>query len=210
MNTRWIVAAAAVLAVGAGVWAVVDRLAAPEHELSTTSDEAYALYEEGRDHIERYALEEALEAFQAAAEADTNFAMAYLRSSQALYALGQSLRGRLELGKAYDKRQLASEVERLWIELHEARYSAQEAAADSLVDELVARHGDHPWVLRLQGEEARVQARHAEALEFYQRALELDPEAVDIHNMMGYVYLAMGDYDEAVRSLQRYAFYAPD
>lgn len=210
MNARTIVVGLAVVAVGAGAWVVGERVGTPDREVTTSSEEAFALYEEGRGHLERYDLEQAAAAFEAAAEADTNFAMAYLQLGQALSLQGQTIRGRVEIREAFDKRDHASEIERLWIERYEASRSAKKAAADSITNELVSRFGDHPWVLRLRGDRARANAEYEKALEFYDRALTLDPEAVDLHNLKGYVYLAMGDYDDAVQSLQRYAFYAPD
>jgi len=38
----------------------------------------------------------------------------------------------------------------------------------------------------------------------------LDPEAIEIHNHKGYMYLALGEYEQAIHALQRYAYYAPD
>jgi tetratricopeptide (TPR) repeat protein len=65
-------------------------------------------------------------------------------------------------------------------------------------------------VLRLRAEFDKLNGDHESALAAYRRILELDPEAVDIHNLQGYLYLSMGEYEKAVQSLQRYAFYAPD
>lgn len=210
MNGRTIAVGLVLVTAVAVAWVAGVQIGAADREVTTSSDEAYALYEEGRGHLERYDLEEAATAFEAAAAADTNFAMAYLQWGQALSLQGQTIRGLMMIHEAFDKRDHASEIERLWIERYQHSRSSDRAAADSITTELVTRFGDHPWVLRLRGDRARANAEYEDALEFYDRALALDPEAVDLHNLKGYVYLAMGSYDDAVQSLQRYAFYAPD
>lgn len=210
MSKRGLVILGVIVALGAGAWLVSAQLGDEPRDVSTTSDEAYALFQEGRAHLERYEIEEAVDAFEAAVEADSTFAMAFLQLGQAQFLGGQSVMGRVNLRRAWERREAASERERLWIEMFDARYARKPAAADSLAGELVTLYPEHPWVLRMQGDRAREQADYEAALDFYDRVLELDPGAVDIHNMKGYTYLAMGRYEDAVQSLQRYAFYSPD
>lgn len=211
MSTRLLIPIVLIVAaMGGGVWLVTSGALDSERDVTTNSDVAYEHYLDGRAHLERYAFEDAIEAYQAAAAADTNFAMAYLGLGRAQARLGRTVLARVSMKKAFDKREHASELERLWIERNEAAVSRKFEVAASITDDLVSRFGDHPWVLRLQGDIAREEQRLADAVEFYRRGLELDHEAVDLHNLLGYAYLAMGKYEEAIQSLERYAFYAPD
>lgn len=210
MTTRvWVILGVAA-ALGAGAWALVTQLEDEPRMVTTESDEAYALYLEGRNALERYSFVDAQRAFEAATVADSNFAMAYLQLGQALAREGKTILGRLNMRRAFERRENASEFERLWIEMIEARAAGNSDLGTSIRDDLVARFAEHPWVLRLQGDLARSEARHEDALAFYDRALELDPEAVDLHNLRGYSLLSLGEYEKAVQALQRYAFYAPD
>ena len=210
MTRRLITVAGGIALIALGVWATVSWFEDSPREVTTTSDLAYELYQEGEGHVERYDLEAAAAAFTAAVEADSTFAMAHLQLSGLMWQLGRRDDAQEHLERAAELTDSVSEVERLWIERAVARYSDEPDRVQKLTAELAERFPDHPWVLRLLGEQARQRGEYTKALTAFDRALELDPEAVDIHNKKGYIYLGMGEYEKAVQSFQRYAFYAPD
>lgn len=179
-------------------------------DVTTDSDEAYAAYEEGLAALGRFRMAEADSALARATELDPDFAMAYVRRAQTALSFNDREAAREYIGKAFETRVGTTELERLWIERNYAAITGNQEQAAELYEQLLAKHGDHPLVLRLRAEHDKLNSDFEKALAAYKRILELDPEAVDIHNLQGYLYLSMGEYDKAVQSLQRYAFYAPD
>ena len=183
---------------------------AEERDVTTSSDEAYAAYEKGMNALGRFRLEEADSSFARAIEIDPDFAMAHMRRAQVALSMDQRKEAERHIEAAHETREHVSELERLWIERNQAAVGGDREKAEEIYQELLAKYGDHPWVLRLRAEFDKMNGRYEEALAAYDRILEQDPEAVDIHNLQGYLYLSMGEYEKAVQSLQRYAFYAPE
>lgn len=179
-------------------------------DVTTSSDEAYAAYEEGEAALGRFRMTEADAALARAVELDPNFAMAYVRRAQTALSFNDREAAKSYIQAAYDAREGTTELEQLWIERTHAAINGEREKSDALYEQLVERYGDHPWVLRLRAEFDKLNGDFESALDAYERILELDPEAVDVHNLQGYIYLSMGEYEKAVQSLQRYAFYAPD
>ena len=210
MTGRRILALLAGLALIAGVLALVARPGEAERMVTTDSDEAYEYYQQGVAARQRFDLEAARKAFQAAIAADSTFAMAHLRLGESNFVLQRGDAGREHIDDAFALRDRVTEIERLWIERNHAAIHGKPAEAKALTDEMAAKYPDHPWVLRLLGDLARLDGRFDDAVDAFSRALELDPEAVELHNLLGYALLEQGSYEEAVQSLQRYAFYAPD
>jgi tetratricopeptide (TPR) repeat protein len=52
--------------------------------------------------------------------------------------------------------------------------------------------------------------RKEEALRVFERAAAVDPDAKDIQNQLGFLYLGIGRYDDAIAAHQRYAQLAPN
>ena len=179
-------------------------------EVTTSSEEAYRQYEEGVASISRFRLEKAQDSFRKAVELDPDFAMAWIRLGITARELGDRNRTETAVDRAYALRDRVTELERLWIERTHALVHGDKEKAKEIYAQLVDRYGDHPWVLRLRAEMAKLDDRNEEALALYRRILEQDPEAVDVHNLEGYLYLSTGQYGEAVKALQRYAYYAPE
>ncbi len=179
-------------------------------EVTCASDEAYAAYREGLDQAYRFHPEEAFEALRRATELDPQFVMAQVRLAATARGLGRKDFADSVLAAAYQQREVASPVEALLVERTYALAQDDHERGMEIYHELVKLAPDNPWVLRLRAEEARRQQNFRQALVFYDRILETDPEAIEIHNLKGYMYLGLGDYEEAIRALQRYAYYAPD
>lgn len=181
-----------------------------EREVTTTSDEAYAAYEEATADLERFRLEEARARFAEAVALDPQFSMAWAHLGIVQRQLGQTEEADASIEKAWETRSTASEVESLWIDRLHALFARDTDRADEDYAKLLESYPDHPWVLRLRAEYAKQNNDFETALACYDRLLEKDPDAVAIHNLKGYLYLSQGDYENAVRSLQRYAYYAQD
>ena len=179
-------------------------------EVTTTSERAYACYEDGTANVERFRLEKARDCFNDALEHDPEFAMAWAQLAVMQRQLGESEKAQESIAKAFEVRDTASEVESLWISRIHALFQRDMDTAKATWEELVEKYPDHPWVLRLRAEFAKQNNEFDSALEIYDQLLDRDPDAVAVHNLKGYLYLTQGEYEQAILSLQRYAYYAPD
>ncbi|RKZ13350.1 hypothetical protein DRQ53_03610 [bacterium] len=179
-------------------------------EVTTASDLAFACYEDGTGSIERFQLEKGRQCFIEALEHDPDFSMAWAQLAIVQRQLGEHEKAQDSITRAYTTRTNASEVESLYIARLHALFQRDSEEADAVWETLRERYPDHPWVLRLRAEFAKADHDFETAHACYDRLLELDPDAVAVHNLKGYLYLSQGEYDEAVQSLQRYAYYTED
>jgi tetratricopeptide (TPR) repeat protein len=210
MTRRTVAALLLVTVVGVAVAGATRWLKPDEREVTTSSNEAYECYREGLANTTRFRLEQAYDCFAKAVEIDPEFAVGHMRLALAARELGRTEAYEEHLARAIEKRQSASEIEQLWIERLQAVVEGDHQKGKKIYEQMEALYPDHRWVLRLKAEFAKMNGKYEEALEAYNRILEQDPEAVDIHYLKGYLFLSQGEYEEAVQSLQRYAFYAPD
>ena len=180
MTRGLIIVAGTIALIAAGVWGASTWLGDAPREVTTTSEVAYESYQEGEGYVERYALEPAAAAFEAAVEADSTFAMAHLQLSGVLWQLGRRDDAQRHLERAVDLSAGVSEIERMWIERTHARYTDRPERVREITAELAETHPEHPWVLRLLGEQARQRGEYRKALTAFERALELDPEGSDV------------------------------
>ena len=70
--------------------------------------------------------------------------------------------------------------------------------------------GDDPVLLNEQGDNLFVQKRYAEAIPFYQRVLDLDPDDIDAHNDLGLALHYVGQSAQAIDILNKGAEKAPN
>jgi TolB-like protein len=144
----------------------------------TANLEAYQLYAQGRARWSTFhQAQDSLKFFQAALEKDPNYALAYAGLANAYSVMG--IYGPLSPQEAYPQ--------------------AREAARKALLldDNLGAAHVSlgavkifDEWDWQGAGQEFR-------------RAIELEPNNVDAHNLYGYYLFARGQADEAVDSMRR-------
>lgn len=70
--------------------------------------------------------------------------------------------------------------------------------------------GSNPVLLNQQGDELFAQKRYGEAIPFYRRVLELDPDDVDAHNDLGLVLHYTGQSQNGLEILKAGTQKAPD
>lgn len=190
--------------------AFVAGCAEEERKVTTTSDLAYACYEDGRAAVERFRLEKARECYLDATKHDPEFAMAWAQLAVIQRQLGDREGAQESIHRANEARLTASEVEALWVARIYALFQRDSESADKLWKEMAEKYPEHELVLRTKAEFAKQNNDYDTAMECYDKLLELDKDLVAIHNLKGYLYLQQGNYEQAVLSLKRYAYYAPD
>jgi tetratricopeptide (TPR) repeat protein len=190
--------------------AFIAGCATDERKVTTSSDLAYQCYNDGRAAVERFRLEKARECYEDAIRHDPEFAMAWAQLAVVQRQLGDREGAQESIRRAYEARETASEVEALWVARVHALFQRDSETADAVWKQMNEKYAEHELVLRIRAEYAKKDNDFDTAMECYDKLLELDKNLVAIHNLKGYLYLQEGDYEQAVLSLQRYAYYAPD
>lgn len=210
---------------GEDLFAVVDRLTAeikaslalPEHatveidrpisDVTTHSPEAYRYYLDGVDYAAQLYTEEAYQSFRKAIEYDSTFAMAYF---QMALVSGMEVRTKL-IEKAVEYADHASEKESMYIRQFEALTNSDYERALEIVEELAAKYpDDKEALLRLGDLYKSLRHDNEKAIEYYRKAVEIDPLYKNAYNIMAYTYNEMGDVENMLWAINKYIELAPD
>ena len=179
-------------------------------DVATTSLEAYKHYIQGREAESKFDDIQALRSYEKATELDPNFAYAYRRQSEIHRSLGNS-QARLEtITKAHTLSRHATEKERLYIE---AAYAAAiEKDVEKMLriyQQIADKYPKEKGIYYNFGLYYRSRSPEKSA-EYYEKALELDPDYAAALNELGLLYMTMGRNDEAIELLKRQVAVSPD
>jgi len=175
-------------------------------DVTTTSVEAYNYFLRGRDDFEKYYYDDARRFLEKAVELDSTFASAYLYLAKAYHGLGNVKAG----NEAYEKAKVfsakATEKERLYIEAATEKNSEEKFR---ILKELTKKYSKEKRALSDLGDYYYGRKLYSEALQEYNRALELDPNYGSVINSLAYLYADMGNFEKAIEYFQRYASVSP-
>jgi tetratricopeptide (TPR) repeat protein len=178
-------------------------------EVTTRSTDAYAVYLQGREQLERFDEPGARKSFEKAVALDPEFALAYLRLAQTLERDGDTAKIQAAYGKAKELSARAPEKERLLIEARYAwRVERDNRKAIELLRTLVAKYPSEKEFHFELGN--RLYADPDAAIAEYQAALALDPEYGNALNSMAFSLLRKSDFAGAQTALERYVAVAPN
>jgi tetratricopeptide (TPR) repeat protein len=159
--------------------------------MTTNSLEAYNYYIRGQEEDQKLHGPQARQCYEKAVELDPNFAMALLELG------GESIKKAMALSKN------VTDKERFYIE---ARYASQvekdRPKAASIYRQIVDMYPKEKRAFSYLGGLAQ---DLQETIVFYGKALELDPSDVLVLNGIGYAYLGLKQYDQAVEAFKKYA-----
>jgi serine/threonine protein kinase/Flp pilus assembly protein TadD len=180
-------------------------------DVTTNSMEAYRYYLEGRENWRKLYIEEARIAFEKAVGLDPDFAMAYYYLAVMNYNLQNIEATNAALRRAKALSHKATEKERLAIEEYYAsRIEKDPEKSFRILRQIAEKYPKEKeafyelGIYYLNNREDLNQA-----IEEYNRALELDPDYGDAHNQLGYTYLGIGDFTKAVEHFEKYAALSP-
>jgi tetratricopeptide (TPR) repeat protein/DNA-binding winged helix-turn-helix (wHTH) protein len=179
-------------------------------DVMTKNLEAYRYYSQALEKAQGLHNTEAIALLEKAITLDPEFAMAHARIGYA-YAVTWNFadKARPHLERAFKLSERLTGKDKLYISAWYAIANLDYQAAINGFRGIIA---DHPMEVEayqrlgflLQGEE-----QPAEALEVVKQGLIIDPEAKDLYNLLGGIYLYLGRNEEAIASYQRYVALAP-
>jgi tetratricopeptide (TPR) repeat protein len=204
---QWCAAVAVALAFAGCTVPVEEAAENTKIPITTQSDEARALYVEGRDLTEKLRAAEGQERFRQAAAVDEGFALAW-------YGQALSAQSAKEFWDALDKAKAlaeeASEGERLMILALDAGAQSAPALQIQLLHRLTADFPKDERAWNLLGVNSFIRQEYADAIAAYEKAIALAPDYSPPYNQLGYARRFTGDLEGAEAAFEKYIALLPD
>jgi serine/threonine protein kinase/Tfp pilus assembly protein PilF len=182
----------------------------PIAEVTTTSMEAYNYFLRGREDWGKFYYNDAQKFLEKAVQLDSTFALAYLYLALTYESLS-NYKARNEIyEKAKTFAQKATDKERLWIEAAYANDIERNPEKGVRILKQMAKK--YPKEKRVHSSLAFFYGSKKlfnEAIEEYNKALELDPNYGLTINGLAYTYAQMGYFEKAIEYFKRYASVSP-
>lgn len=193
---------------GLGIVAFVPSGTAGEKiPVTTSSEEARALYVKARDLQERLRITDAHALYQQAAAKDPSFALAHLglaNTSPSAKAFFDATKKAVELGAR------ASEGERLLICSLDAGAKGEVARQKDCLTKLIAAFPDDERAHNQLGIVHFGQQDYPAALAELQKTVAINPAFSGAYNQLGYVYRTLQKYAESEQAFKKYIELVPD
>jgi len=181
-----------------------------EPGLTTSSQEALRLYQDGVAQWERFYYREAKESFEKALGYDSSFAMAWARLaavSQANQDEAQSLK---QMDRAMQLRGHTTRREQLLIRMYDRRFRYDFKSAKEIADSLVRLYPDEKEAYIVLGYIHQLNNNFEAAIRSYEKAVEVDTAYALAYMYIGYAYSNLGEQEKALSNMKRYIQLAPD
>ena len=184
-------------------------LGGPDREFTTTSDQAYRLYETGVTQLFAVKRDEAKDSFARAVTLDPDFAMAWAMRANAILIMDQdSATFYADVADSLCKT-LPNDLERAKVQLVISGIKDGIYDGDSLMTYILAEQPDNLLASTARANQLFYR-RDESAAEAYHHVLEIEPNHAGAYNMLGYLEANRGNYAAALENLRKYAFMAPD
>lgn len=175
--------------------------------VTTSSDEALALYMEGQALSDDLHVVEANEKFRQAVAADPGFAMAHYNQALSSQTAAEFFDA---VGKASENAAGASAGEQLTIAALVAGSENDQAGQLAALQELVAKYSKDERVHMLLGTYYFGLQDFTAAVEHLDHAAAINPEFAGAQNSLGYAHRSLEDFDNAKAAFARYVELLPD
>jgi tetratricopeptide (TPR) repeat protein len=175
--------------------------------ITTTSEEAKALYSKGRDLTEQLRNQEARKLFEQAVAKDSTFALAHYNLALTSASPKEFFQHVTHAVALADK---ASEGERLLILGLQANANADQPKALQYAEELVAKYPQDERAHLNLGNIYGGQQQNDKAIAEYQKAIQINPNYSIAHNALGYAYRAVDNNTEAEKAFKKYIELVPN
>ena len=175
-------------------------------DVTTTSVEAYNYFLRGREDLEKWYFDDARRFLEKAVELDSTFASAYLYLAQVYHGLVDVKSGNEAYEKAKILSEKATEKERLYIEAATQKNPEEQFR---ILKELAKKYPKEKRVHSDLAEYYYSRRLYSEAIQEYNKALELDPSFGYVINNLAYLYANLGNFEKAIEYFQKYASISP-
>lgn len=169
--------------------------------ITTASDEARALYLQGRDLLERLRITDAHKAFESAVAKDKDFALGYVGLANTAPS-NHDFFAALERAVALADK--VSEPERLMIRGIHAGATGRPARQKELYSQLARAYPKDERAQTLLATFYFGQQDYAKAIDFYSKAVAINPAFTSPYNLLGYAYRTVEKYAEAETAFKKY------
>lgn len=177
-------------------------------QITTKSPKARALFEQGLAKMETLHMQEGLQNWRNAAEADPHFALPHIFLCHFSQDPAEQV---AEREKALATRKRAGAEEQLIIDWLANASKSQWIPAIQAMNEALDRYQQDQhlawlagwWLVLTQNEPAR-------AIPLFERVIRIDPQFADVHNELAYCYAKGGDFEQAFAHIKKYAEMLPN
>lgn len=187
--------------------AAAEKTMSVEVPITTASDEARALFLEGRALLDGLHFTDAGEKFRAAVEADPDFALGHVLAAN---TSGSAAEFFDHVEKAKAAAAGASDGEKLYVMAIVAASENNQAAQGIALKKLVEAYPKDPRTHMALGNFLNGQQDFAGAAEHFTHATEADPEFASAFNSLGYAYRSLDKLDDAKAAFEQYVGLVPD
>ncbi len=180
-------------------------------EVTTASMDAYNHFLRGRNEFERFYFDDARQSLVKALEFDSTFAIAHLYLALVFDNLGD-LKSKI---KAYEKAKSLSEKstekDKLYIEqLYAGNIEGNQEKRLKILKQMVKKYPKEKEVHYSLANLYQDENFFKEAIEEYNKVLELDPSYGSAMNDLGYIYADLEQFEKAIECFRKYATISPD
>jgi serine/threonine protein kinase/Flp pilus assembly protein TadD len=174
-------------------------------DVTTSSMEAYRYFMQGVEDTRKFYIKDAAGSFEKAVELDPSFAFAYSYLATSYSWLGDIGARDEAIKKAKAFSEKATDKERFYIDGTYASYierdrEKQLRIVQEAAEKFPKEKGFHYWL----GVIYRGDGKYDEALEEFNKALELDPNYGEIHNELGYLYAELRNFEKSIEHFKKY------
>jgi tetratricopeptide (TPR) repeat protein len=175
--------------------------------LTSTSEDAKALYSKGRDLTEQLRNQEARKLFEQAVAKDSTFALAHYNLALTSASPKEFFEHVKHAVALADK---ASDGERLLILGLQANANADQPKALQYAEELVAKYPQDERAHLNLGNAYLGRQETDKAIAEYQKATQINPNYSIAYNSLGYAYRAVDNNTEAEKAFKKYIELVPN
>jgi tetratricopeptide (TPR) repeat protein len=175
--------------------------------VTTSSEAALDLFQEGVTLFDNLHIVEANEAFVEATEIDPDFALAHYMVALTSQTTAEFFDA---IGKARTLAPNVSEGEQLYIRATVAASENNQQAQLDALKQLVAAYPEDARTHLALGTFLTGQQDFDGAVQHFTHATSIDPDFASAYNQLGYAYRSLGDLDSAKGAFARYVELMPD
>ncbi len=176
----------------------------------TNSVEAFRYYSEALIYQEKLMYAEAMKSLKNAVKADTTFATAYFRLWSIQNSFGEYDAANRTFPKVLRFREKLSDADQLRLQIVETQKSGADVDVVSLYEKAVNRFPNDTDFRFELAVLYRILGMGNQAFEEYQTILVLDPSRKVIYNELGYFFAYRGEFNTALKYINKYQQLAPD